>query len=219
MKDAGARLEKGGNPSAHRKLRPHAGLPRIICFTMSVAGEPERGHEDSGPTQAFHFCSGQGSAAERLQCFYDGPHAQILRASDKTFLLGSGWRSAHATTRFYGGGSVRGTTCGCDSGGGCVPPERGHDDSGTAHASKQQPVGGQFAGILELSSLQRRCMDFNVDFSEVEARAAKQTKASTTGCAKRRCTANASTGHRTPARRLYGQGMDLTSHERTACEQ
>ena len=33
-----------------------------VCFPMSVAGEPERGHEDSGPTQAFHFCSGQGSA-------------------------------------------------------------------------------------------------------------------------------------------------------------
>ena len=55
-----------------------------------------------------------------------------------------------------------------------MPPERGHEDSGPAHASKQQPVGGQFAGVLELSSLQRRCMDFNVVFSEVEATAAKQ---------------------------------------------
>ena len=111
-----------------------------------------------------------------------------------------------------------------------------HEDSGPARASKQNlATSWRFrmhlrrerdlassrdeADILELSSLQRRCMDFNVDFSEVEARAAKQTKASTTGCAKRRCTAKTSTGHRTPARRLYGQGMDLTSHERTACEQ
>ena len=65
-------------------------------------------------------------------------------------------------------------------------------------------MGGQFAGILELSSLQRRCMDFNVDFSEVEARAAKQTKASTTGCVKRRCTAKASTRYTASPATVWG---------------